>query len=183
MRKSIFEHLNSRGCNPNKYHCFISDEAATFLLFNLSGQIVGFQQYRPNAPKDAKGNRKELRYWSYVGQEGETKRIAVFGLETLEIKNGFCFIVEGIFDAVKVHNAGYPCIATLSNDPNHLTTLFKDLGRLFISISDNDKAGNRLKKFAKLNLDVPKKFKDIGDMPQPEANILIQSFLYSNNLI
>jgi hypothetical protein len=178
LMMTVHEHLLSRGCEPSKYHMFVSEEdrTATFLLWNVSGQLVGYQQYRPDAPKTGKGNRQDLRYWTFIGPEGNFKKTAVFGLETLSWSDKHFFICEGIFDAIKVHNAGFPCLALLCNDPAPLWNFLIATGKKIIAIVDNDNAGQKMKKFASDVLQVPPIYKDIGDMKQEDANILLRNF-------
>ena len=50
----MLQHLKDRHLDINRYEgLYINEEQklCTFLLYNLSGQIVGFQQYRKDAPK------------------------------------------------------------------------------------------------------------------------------------
>jgi len=181
---TVRKHLELRGCNPNNYPCHIDEESGvcTFLLYNYMGQLVGYQQYRPRAPKAipgtpyTRGNKPELRYWTFLAKEDKVAKRAFFGIETLDDRP-FFFMVEGIFDAVKVHNAGYPCIATLSNAPFHLEGFFMISGKRVYSISDNDKAGQHIHKFADANVKIPDGYKDVGEMPQDEVNLMLENFL------
>ena len=112
-------HLLSRGCDPKRYACHLDNEefVATFMLYAPgTGKLVGYQQYRPFAPKTsdaaAKGlARQSLRYFTH-DVEGE---LALFGTETLSMYDGPVYLVEGIFDAVKLHALGLACLAVLGN--------------------------------------------------------------------
>lgn len=181
---TVRKHLELRGCDISRYPCHIDEEAGvcTFLLYNFMGQLVGYQQYRPCAPKAKegepymRGNRSELRYWTFLAKEDKVAKRAFFGIESIDDRP-FFFMVEGIFDAVKVHNAGFPCIASLSNAPFHLENFFMISGKKVISISDNDKAGRLIRKFADANVELPAGYKDVGEMPQDEVNQMLENFL------
>lgn len=189
---NLTDHLLSRGLDPRRYHVILDDEkgVATFLLWNLAEQLVGYQQYNPLGSKELRGtekNRNDLKYFTFVGYEGDPaelggqkraeRRIGLWGTETLAWAGGYTFITEGIFDAVKVHNAGHPCLAVLANDPQQLRPFFVALGRIVFPVIDRDAAGARLAKFGDLHLVPPEPYKDLGEMSQEDVDRLIGSFL------
>ena len=49
----LLTHLLKRCCNVSLHQPVLDskEQVATFYLWNLSGQLVGYQQYRPTAPK------------------------------------------------------------------------------------------------------------------------------------
>lgn len=136
------DHLKRRHLEQERYHVWIDDEneVATFALWNLSGQMVGYQQYRPYGSKSAKNCREDGKYYTYIS-EGQ---IGVFGVETLCYKPELLFVCEGVFDICRVHNLGFPGIATLTNDSQHLRSWLKATGRKVIVIPDDDEAGKKL---------------------------------------
>jgi len=135
----------SRHVDLNLYNVTIDEVegTATFPLWNLSGQMVGYQQYRPSATKERRTNPKDSKYFTKVSPG----QIGVFGVETLNMSPKYLFLVEGIFDAVRVHNLGFSCIATLSNNPVHLKNWLGCLNRQIFGILDSDDAGNKLAKY------------------------------------
>ena len=169
--KDIISHLKRRGLDPKKTRVILDQEtdSAVFLLFNLSGQLIGYQQYNPVGEKKGKAGSdpKTAKYWTWVTREGKKRALAVWGLETLDDRP-YVFLVEGIFDAVKLHNAELPALAVLSNDPKSLAAWLKALRKYVIVIADNDKAGNKLKKMGELALTTPEPYNDLGEMPQEE---------------
>ncbi len=181
----IKEHLMSRGLS-NFDHLFLNEEEniATFLLFNLSGQIVGYQQYNPEGTKQIRNDvkfRDKLKYFTYAGDEGDQnkgkKKIAVWGMHTLNLNSDVLFICEGIFDACKIHNEGHQAIAVLANDPQHLATQLAILNKKIIAICDHDSAGNKLAKFSKVSVTVPSPYHDLGEMPQEIVNTWIKDII------
>lgn len=178
----VMKHLiNDRYVNPKLYSISIDNETATFLLYNLSGQIVGYQQYRPFAPKSLNNDAKDGRYYTRLTIENsnpKSMKFGVFGIETFHFRNDILFLVEGIFDAVRIHNLNLPCVATLTNNPKQLYNLFYIIGqsRKIISICDNDIAGKKLSLLSDY-YKVCYKGKDLGDMTNQEVYNFMEIFL------
>jgi hypothetical protein len=139
------------------------DETAAFLLFNLSGQLVGYQQYRPFADKKKHNDPKEGRYFTYA-----KNNLAVWGLETFHYRDDVLFLTEGVFDACKLHALNLPAVAVLANDPKMLRPWLFALTRFGVAVCDNDSAGMELAKCANLALTCTTG-KDLGDMTLAEV--------------
>lgn len=186
------KHLRSRGVDALKTKVVIDEESgiATFLLYNLSGQLIGYQRYNPTGTKQHQGRRNkgakrhdpnivsQMKYYTYVGKEGDKRfpKLAVWGLESLDDRP-YVFVVEGIFDAVKLQNAGQPAIAALANHPKPLKGWFRMLGKHVIVVNDNDAAGGKLTSLGDSSFVVPDEWKDLGDMPQHEVNEFVADVL------
>lgn len=170
LTEGIESHLKQRGVDPSKIKVHIDSEnnIATFPIYNLSGQMIGYQRYNPAKSKD-KRNDTDGKYFTYITRD-EKKKVAVWGSEHIDHNNPNLFITEGIFDAIKLVNAGLPAVATLSNHPKHLKPFFKALGKNIIAVIDNDPAGRKLGSVAHKTIVVPEEFNDLGDMPQEEVN-------------
>ena len=187
IRESVRDHLRERGVDPNRTQVIVDEETgtATFLLFNLSGQLVGYQRYNPSASKE-RNNDPYGRYFTQRGEEGERKKgkkkIAVWGLESTEWKDPYIFVTEGIFDAIKVQNAGHPAIAILSNASPGLRSWLKALRKYVIVIEDNDAAGVKLGSLGDVSVTVPDPYKDLGDMPQDEATVFVNDILKDHGI-
>ena len=168
MSFDIIEHLKSRGMDPNKFHVLFDGDMtrATFLLYNLSGQIVGYQRYNPLGTKK-RNNDLDNRYYCYFPRA----TVAVWGLEYVNPNDRYLFVTEGIFDAVKIINAGYSAIAALTNDPRPIHQWLKTLNKHIVCIIDNDEnaSGSKLKKYGDDFHVVPDPYRDLGDMPQDEV--------------
>lgn len=175
----MVSHLKHRGIDPDKTQVVIDEKTQDvyFYLFNMSGQMVGFQKYNPNYPKQVKNgiDPRLAKYFTWVTDEGNGKKIAVWGLETIDMnKDEFFFITEGIFDIARIHEAGYPGIAVLCNDPSEsLKNWLYILPQKKIVIYDNDKAGVKLKKIGDLAFTVPTG-KDMNDLTPSEAKSFLQ---------
>lgn len=187
IRESISDHLRSRGVDPSRPTVVVDEKTgiATFLLYDLGGRLVGYQQYNPDGSKKINGHGKQAsekdlaKYFTFVGDEGRVKKIAVWGVDTIDIDDPLLFVTEGVFDIAKVHNAGYPGIAVLCNNPQPLRSWFKAMGKLTIAIEDNDASGSKLRNLCDAHFTVPDPYKDLGDMPQEEATKFIQSIVES----
>lgn len=169
----IEQHLRKRGLDPDKIQVIMDKESniATFLLYNLSGQLVGYQKYNPNGDKKIHNNGQLGKYFSYITKESDkSSKIAVWGVESISKDDPNLFVTEGIFDAVKLRNAGHPTVAVLTNNPKILRSWFMALNKRTIAILDNDVAGKKLGNLTDESYTVPKPFNDLGEMSQQEVN-------------
>ena len=158
--KSIREHLRDRHIDFDLHRPIVDEEnrVATFYLWNLSEQIIGFQQYRPEGIKKGKENPKEAKYYNYRKQP----TIAVWGVESLHLSPDVVFLTEGVFDAARLTEKGYSALAVLSNDPSKdLKNWLRMLNRKVVAVCDNDKAGKKLAKFGHVSVFTDKK--DLGN--------------------
>lgn len=182
----MLSHLQGRGIDTKKTQFILDEESGDtfFFLYNLSGQMVGYQKYNPNYDKkgqDAKKmeDPKKTKYYNWVGDEPEGKKIAVWGLETTNFTDKYLFITEGIFDIARAHQAGYPGIAVLCNDPSpQLTYWLKTLPQTKIVIYDNDEAGEKLRKLGDYSFSV-KDGKDLNDLSEEEAKEFLDDIIKS----
>ena len=172
----IEQHLKDRGVDLSKVrvHLDRDNQIATFPLYNLSGQMVGYQRYNPNGIKK-RGNDLRHKYYSYIAPEGDKSKLAVWGSENIDPKNPNLYATEGIFDAIKLMNAGLPVIATLTNDPKQLKSLFGALNKHIVVVTDNDVAGKKLAKYGDEHYTVPDGHNDLGDMTQEEVNKFVEN--------
>jgi DNA primase len=178
------KHLIDRGVDPDKTQLIIDEESGDtfFFLYNLSGQMVGYQKY--NSRYDKKGqdakkmeDPKKTKYYNWVGDEPEGKKIAVWGLETTNFTDKYLFITEGIFDIARAHQVGYPGIAVLCNDPSpQLAYWLKTLPQTKIVIYDNDAAGEKLRKLGDYSFSV-KNSKDLNDLSEEEAKEFLDDII------
>ena len=139
----------------------IYEAGASFYLYNLSGQIVGYQHYNPTGTKalnQSKADRSLMKYFTWIGgtRKSGDKKIGVWGLESYYIGCKRIIITEGLFDAAVFHNYGECAIAILTNDPSKevlgwLDTLCEEK----IVVRDADKAGAKLEKAGNRSLIVP----------------------------
>jgi DNA primase len=169
---SLEQHLRDRGMDPSLYNVQYDDDAITFYLYNLSGQIVGFQQYRPEVLDKKMNDPRLSRYFTYIS-EG---RDGVFGLEVLDHYKGPIFIVEGIFKAAVLHRLGYNSIAVLTSHPKRMKPFFRIMQKTYdlIAIGDPDSAGQKLVNTIGKGLCSPK---DLDEMSDAEVKFLVYSIL------
>jgi hypothetical protein len=137
------------------------EDVATFYLWNLSGQVVGYQQYRRNGEKRPQNNPKEGKYFTHRKQP----TLAVWGVESLHLTPNVVFLCEGVFDACRMTKVGCSALAVLSNDPTQdLKNWLKCLNRKVVVVADNDAAGRKLAKFGDVAVFTDEK--DLGDASQ-----------------
>lgn len=170
---NIYEHLKNREFDLSVHHAWLNDEinVATFPLWNLSGQMVGYQQYRPYADKK-KNNPHDAKYFTRL-KEG---KVGVWGLESWHFTDTL-FLTEGVFDATKLTSKKVSCIAVLSNDLS--LTLRKWLWlirkqRKVVAVCDNDAAGRRLARYGHLFHIIEEG--DLGEASEQYVYDLIRSY-------
>lgn len=166
---SILEHLQSRHLDSRRYNVKIEEDRAFFLLYNLSGQIVGYQQYIPHAPKTRNNDPRVGRYFTRIANNA----IAVWGTESLQFK-GPLFLTEGIFDACRLHRYNLAAIAVLGNNPEKLRGWLYATSRHIVSFCDNDTAGKALSSYGHKHIVGNT---DIGDMTTEELEKHISPYL------
>jgi hypothetical protein len=173
---NLREHLKSRHLDLDLHRPAINEEEriATFYLWNLSGSLVGFQQYRPEGLKKINNDPREGKYYTYKKQP----TIAVWGVESLYLSPHVVFITEGVFDAARLTERGYSALAMLTNNP---TTDYRNwltfLNRTVVAVCDNDKAGKKLAAFGDVAIFTEEK--DLGDSDDEYVtNLLLPYKLY-----
>jgi len=165
---NLKQHLTDRFVNFDIHHPFMDEQEckATFLLYNLSGKIVGKQQYNPHAGK-SQSNDVYGRYITVRTEFQNTQ--TVFGLETFNWHTTkTIFVTEGIFDATRITWFGNECcIALLGNSTNPkegYKSWLKSIGRKTVAVCDSDKAGLQLAKLTDSAIILDKKHgKDLGE--------------------
>lgn len=174
MENTVLNNLRSRHLNARLHRVWVDETEgiATFPLWNLSGKMVGFQQYRPAADKRKDNHPRDSRYFTYR----KNSVVGVWGLESWSLSNTL-FVTEGIFDACRLTYLGYSAIATLSNDVDDslkrwLWTIRK--ARPVITVCDNDAAGRRLAKYGHLSHVVESG--DLGDASEDYVQNLIKEY-------
>lgn len=165
--------LLKRGIDFTLYRVFPDEDegVATFLIWNLSGQLVGYQTYRPDADKQAKNHPRDGRYYTFVRDEASgVKFLSVWGLETLTFRDDVLFVLEGTFKAVPFHTRGIPAIATLSNNPKPIRNFLSILSesRRVIVVGDNDGDHTTTRSMGYELMLPPSHVKDVDDLTQEE---------------
>lgn len=150
------EHLLSRHmCDET---VVVTDTCAYFYLWNLSGQLTGYQRYNPLGSKKEYG--EAAKYFTYG--------TGVWGLHKLDPSNPILCVVEGVFDACRLHNLGFNAIAILCNNPNHLTkTWLNTLPYTTVAVCDGDFAGRKLARSTDYSIEL-KNGLDLGDLTNEE---------------
>lgn len=170
---NIREHLIERRVNFDVHSPILDEEKgiANFLLYNLSGQIVGYQQYNPNGAKKAFNNKEKSKYYTYR----KLPTVSLFGIETLHLSDGPIFLTEGLFDATRLSYHKQSVLATLTNNPpKDYLNFLKSLQRPIIVVCDNDSAGGKLAKFGDV-VEITNA-KDLGDESEDYVLKLIERY-------
>lgn len=161
LRGPVSDNLRERHFDTSKLTAWVDEVegVATFPLWNLSGQMCGYQQYRPAASKKKDNHPRDSRYFTW--RKG--KVAGVWGLESWTASN-VLYVTEGVFDACRLVSLGLSAVATLANDVDDSTLAWFHTVRQFrpvVVVRDNDKAGAKLAKVG--HVDVTTGNKDLGD--------------------
>jgi DNA primase len=171
---TVLEHLKQRHLDVDLHRPMVDEveRLATFYLYNLSGQLVGYQQYRPEGEKKPNNNPKEGKYFTYRKQP----TLAVWGVESLFLSPNVVFVCEGLFDAARLTERGFSALAVLSNNPSpDLRNWLTCLNRKVVAVCDNDAAGRKLAKFG--DVAVFCEDHDLGDSSDEFVNDLVRRFV------
>lgn len=175
--KEMKEHLLSRHVNFEVHTPIYNAHVATFLLYNLSGQLVGYQRYNPSFPSAFPGdgkqnNLRDRRYYNYVS----SGQIGLFGLESYSYTLPVVFVTEGIFDACRLTKKGACCFAMLTNNPStSMRNFLLCLGKPIVAICDGDAAGVKLRKVGHY-YETVQEGKDLGECSESFVDYLLEKY-------
>lgn len=173
--ETLEQHLKTRRLEVDRYTSVYLDEERriiTFLVWNLSGQLVGFQKYRPDDEKLMKNSEEVGRYYTFFSPEDKKRMLGVWGLETFNYRDDVLCFTEGVFDAAQLHRFNLPAAAVFSNDPKPIRPWLTILPRRLIGFRDNDDAGKRLEKY--MDECVVMTEKDLGDSTDQDINSILK---------
>ena len=169
------QHLVERHLDVSLYSgVWFGEGVVVFGLWNLMGQLVGYQQYRPHASKTQRNDPKEGRYYTFCSKEGGRGSVTAWGLETVRPGNPI-LLCEGIFDACRLHKAGITALALLGSDPVHLREWLGLFSQPLVSVVQGDEAGKKLAKYAGTGLQLPQGH-DVGSLSQADFYRIFNRF-------
>lgn len=174
--QGLKDHLIGRGMEVDRYRVSFDpvEEHISFLLFNLSGQVVGFQKYRPGMDQKKKRNDETHgRYFTYTQKnktsDGTAALDGIWGFEAIDMPvyptDKPLYIVEGVFKAAALHRLGYDSLAVLTSHPKRLRTWLRIVKehRPVIAIGDPDEGGKKLVRFVGAGSVSPKDLDEMSD--------------------
>lgn len=167
---NLIKHLLTRHYDPSRYvnqTLDTQDNILTVYLSNLTGQFVGYQQYRPEEQAKRLNDPKMSRYFTY-SQRGVN---ACWGLESLDTSKKDLYVVEGLFKASSLHMIGYNAVAVLTSNPKPMKSWLHTLPYNLIGIGDNDKAGDGIIKICGKGFKLEK---DLDEYPLDELSEMIK---------
>lgn len=172
---TVYNNLKDRYFDLALHTAWVDENegVATFPLWNLSGCLVGYQQYRPSANKKKDNHPKMSRYFTYR----KNKVVGVWGLESWLLSNTL-FVTEGVFDACRLTSMGYSAVATLSNDldgPMKEWFYMIRSHRPVVVVCDGDKAGRKLAKAGHRSHVMPEGT-DLSDASEEYVKTLLLSY-------
>lgn len=189
-KQEFYEHLRKRAVGDNT-RCWIdwNGELVTFPIWTIDGKLIGYQRYDWRAPK-VRSNKG--RYFTWIS-EPYRGSASFYGMDQLswslsrpksaQYDSQRILVVEGIFDALRCIQAGWPAIAVLTATPNkqfvqHFKFLMQAKNMCAIGILDNDEggAGNGLRKLCRSSI-MCEWHKDMGDHTDVEAQVWLNTVL------
>jgi hypothetical protein len=173
----IRHHLLQRHLNFELHQPVLDEDLgiATFYCWNLSGQLVGYQQYNKNGDKKIFNTKLTGKYYTYRKQP----TVVVWGVESLYQSDGVVYLTEGIFDAARMTNVGQSALAAMANNPpRDYKNWLQLLNRPVVAVCDNDAAGRKLAKFGHY-VEVVPDGKDLGDAPDAYVQYLLNKYATS----
>lgn len=176
---NLKEHLRERHLNLELHRPFLDEELniATFYCWNLSGQLVGYQQYNFQGDKKIFNDKLSGKYYTYRNKNYQT--IVVWGVESLYLNSKVIYLTEGIFDACRMTNLGQSALATLANNPpKDYRNWLRMLNRPVVAVCDNDDAGRKLAKFGDY-VEVVPDGKDLGESSDDYVQYLVSKYATS----
>ena len=155
------------------------EECVTFPLWSLSGCMVGYQTYKPYAEKKGKELIKRRYYTKLTRADGKHVALTAFGLHLLPTsKRKPLFVVEGIFDAAKLHKLGLPCLALLTSSTEYLKSWLWSLGFEIIPICEGDEAGLKLSTLSTSGRSIfLPEGKDLGELSEKETLKFVEKYI------
>lgn len=170
--ETLVNHLRHRHLDLELHRPILDleNDVATFYLWNLSGGLTGYQQYRRFGEKKPQNNPREGKYFTFCHQP----TLAVWGVESLHLTPDVVFVTEGVFDAARLTERGFSAVAALSNNPLGLRNWLTCLNRRVVAVCDDDAAGRSLAKFG--DVAVFTEDHDLGDSTEEYVTWLTNRF-------
>lgn len=150
------------------------ETCAVFPLWDFSGRMVGYHQYRSDMPKDADNHPYDSKYFTRV-QKVPHKFEPFWGVHSTYFSNTL-FLTEGLFDAARLQEAGFAAWCVFANNPKN--SAFLNLMRKVrpvVAVCDGDKAGMKLANSAHRSL-VLADDRDANDYTASELRELLHDF-------
>ena len=172
----LSDHLKERHLNVDLYDgVYLNEEErlVTFLLWNLSGKLVGYLRYRPDGVKKGYTDSSERRYLPVVGGDTRNRHLAVWGLESLSWRSDILVVCEGIFDACRFHNLGIPAVALLSSNDSRYKDWLECLDRnLYAALDDHATQFTGM-----TDLQLPEGKADFGECTDQQIEETVRNFM------
>lgn len=174
---TVLQHLEDRYFDVDTYGLLglnEEDRTATFPLWNLSGELVGYQIYRPEADKTRQNDPYDGRYFTRL----KDQKVGVWGLETFYDSNTL-FVTEGVFDACKTNwLCGVSAVAVMTATPSKQLMRWFWTVRQFrpvVVIDDGDSAGKKLRKLGHTYHAMPDGI-DVGDADEQYVKEVVKKY-------
>lgn len=169
----FYNHLIQRCKNYPEIFGVVDHENEIFTryIYNLSGEIIGYQRYNWRADK-FKNNDPKGRYYTYVSKVDNKTELCVMGLETFDSRRHIIYVVEGGFEQASAVSCGFNCVATLTNTTKRIDGWLKTNHLTSVALCQPDKASMLLARNTDYHIVLPK---DLDDLTYDELQELIKT--------
>jgi hypothetical protein len=165
------QHLQHRCKAPAEQLGVVDTDNQLFtrFIYNLSGQVVGYQAYNWRADKKPK-NDVTGRYWTWLTKtDTKTTMMGIMGLEHARWGETL-YLVEGQFEQATAVAYGLNCVAVLTNNPRHLKNWFSCYPGPVVALCQDDAAGRKLANLADRAVMLPA---DLDELDQEQVRCLL----------
>ena len=173
MTDFLLNHLLSRHLDVNLHKVWIDEKRmkVTFPLYNLCGQMIGYQQYYPLGSKDFNNDPREGKYFTR-----SPSGAALWGMESWSLSYPL-FLTEGLFDAARMTSRGCSALACFTNNPKHIQNWLWTISqfRPIIALCDRDDSGIKLAKYGTESY-IIQSAKDLGDADESEVDHIVEKY-------
>jgi len=170
--KELKAHLEMRGLQTDSVYWVNEEELmVVFPLYDSTGNMIGYHNYRPNKDKVLNNHPYESRYFTRVTKGWE----AFYGYRS-RLYSKTLFVTEGLWDAERVQEAGFSCYTLFSNNPKNsaMLNLLRKV-RPVVALCDGDKAGRSLAKFGHESV-VFEENRDANDYTPQELKLMLTKY-------
>lgn len=143
------------GCYQDSKHCIWLSQLI-IPITNLVGEVKGFAGFNPFNYAEAKSTGdRSIAYYMYSTKGVFPKGSFLYCPEdsyTKALDDGYIFLVDGVFDAASIWDAGFNSAAMMGSTPTQQILMQLRFIKRVILIADNDEAGYKLYKSLRVKL-------------------------------
>ena len=173
-REEFLEHIKYRARDNFDKICrwvSVEEQKVVFPLYNLSGKMVGYQNYYWKGSK-SQNNIESGKYFTHQ----DRNKLGFIGVEWWQCSHsGPLFVCEGAWEALALSSLGNS-IAVLTNNPKHIRQQLDVLPLKTVAVCQNDRAGLELGNLTDEMVVLPKR-RDCDELSKLDLEKLLGYYL------